>query len=199
MAEPTPAPSQENAPGTAPDSPQNVNSSPILPAQGSTQKTKPRKPPTITPRTFTRFFTPKSSLERGGRIGASRQALRDITASGANRRGRKTPRKDEVKVEDFDKTSSHHGNKRKRRIPYSPDPMPELSSPLKRLCNQSMPVSEDEGGNDGSVSEDEESVDGGSSEPENAMLRATKNPRSRRPPLLPIARSRFIDGFGLQR
>lgn len=126
---------------------------------------KPRKAPTITPRSFTRFFTPKSSLERGGRIGASRQALRDITASTPNRKGRRIPTKDTIKI--FDEYDS---KRRKRRITDSLDVTSDRSSPLKRTRKQSLEISEDEGSDTGTM----ESGD----DPGDPMRRYGRQPKS---------------------
>jgi len=147
--------SQENfAPSTAiSEDGEEPASSPMLPVLGSQQSNKPRKPPTITPRSFTRFFTPKSSLERGGRIGASRQALRDITASASNRRGRRIATKDSIQIFDEGLGSRIEASKRrKRKVQDSADVTPDRSSPLKRIRNQSLEISED-----GSDAEDEDS------------------------------------------
>ena len=118
--------------------------SPILPILPQQNPTKPRKAPTITPRSFTRFFTPKSSFEHGGRAGASKRILRDITVSGANRKGRRTPINDSIII----KTCSNlrgvsNAKKRKRYKPPSPASTPDLSSPLKRIRNQSFHILED--------------------------------------------------------
>lgn len=45
---------------------------------------KPKKPPPITPRSFTRFFTPRSSLHTRSGVRTSRQALEEITSSALN-------------------------------------------------------------------------------------------------------------------
>ena len=146
MEDQTPQGSQENPLSScaASTNGENLGSSPVLPSLSKQHGSKPRKPPTITPRSFTRFFTPKSSLERGGRIGASRQALRDITASASNRKGRRIPTKDTIQIfaENGDRTT--RGLRRKRKVPDSVDVTPDRSSPLKRIRNQSLEISEDE-------------------------------------------------------
>ncbi len=109
---------------------------------GSRGSDKPKRKPTVTPRTFTRFFTPRPSLGRGRKIGASRQILRDITESASNRRGGSRPRtqsNDKVQTLEDD----HDGfldisKKRKRRESISPETTPDLSSPLKRMRSQSF-------------------------------------------------------------
>ena len=121
---------------------QNPPPSPPLPPSSSQCSGKPKKRPTVTPRTFTRFFTPRSSLGRGKRIGASRQALRELTASASNRRRlpqRRTPTGDTV--QSFgDENDAVEGTlkKRKRKTPASPDTIPGQSSPLKRIRHQSL-------------------------------------------------------------
>jgi hypothetical protein len=146
MANRTPIGSQDNVLSSRAASidGDNLASSPILPPPDH-QNSKPRKAPTITPRSFTRFFTPKSALERGGRIGASRQALRDITASASNRKGRRTPTKDTVDIrEDDNKGASRISKSKKRKILDPSDFTQERSSPLKRIRNQSLQIAEDE-------------------------------------------------------
>lgn len=110
---------------------------------------KPKGKATVTPRTFTRFFTPRSSLGRNREIGASRQILRDITASGFNRKGRPGRGRlvdDRVQsLEEGDDDEFHESSpKRKRYQPISPEPTPDLSSPLKRMRSQSLEILDDE-------------------------------------------------------
>lgn len=146
--------SQENPPSSCATSTtgEDPSSSPVLPSLSRQHGSKPRKPPTITPRSFTRFFTPKSSLERGGRIGASRQALRDITASASNRKGRRTPTKDTIQIFTQDGQGTVRGSKRrKRKKPDSVDVTPDRSSPLKRIRNQSLEISEDDDSDAGTL------------------------------------------------
>ncbi|KAL8741152.1 MAG: hypothetical protein Q9190_006212 [Brigantiaea leucoxantha] len=107
---------------------------------------KPRKKPTVTPRTFTRFFTPRSSLSRGGKIGASRQALRDITASASNRSAqarRRTPTKDTINVLADEDLGLYHVGKRRKIGEPSPETTPDRSSPLKRIRGQSLNLLDD--------------------------------------------------------
>ena len=162
MEDQTPLGSQEIPPSSRATSTsgENLGSSPLLPTLSKQHGSKPRKAPTITPRSFTRFFTPKSSLERGGRIGASRQALRDITASASNRKGRRTPTKDTIKIFQADGEGTGGGSKRrKRKIPDSQDVTPDRSSPLKRIRNQSLDISEDEASDTGTVESRDDAKD----------------------------------------
>ena len=156
MEDMTPCASQEDvlsSRATSTDG-ENPTSSPVLPPAKRQDGGRPRKAPTITPRSFTRFFTPKSSLERGGRIGASRQALRDITSSGSNRSGRRSPTKDFAKGlgEDIRRTDNLLG-RRKRKTHDSLNTTPERSSPLKRIRNQSLEIPEDDDSGHGSGEE----------------------------------------------
>ena len=156
MEDRTPCASQENilSSRAASIDGENPTSSPVLPPARKQDDSKRRKAPTITPRSFTRFFTPKSSLERGGRIGASRQALRDITASASNQGGRRTPTNDPVGGfgEEISKTDDLP-RRRKRKIHDSLNTTPERSSPLKRIRNQSLEIPEDDGSGHGSGDE----------------------------------------------
>lgn len=149
--------SQENFPSSTALSTdgEEPTSSPVLPLAGKQHGSKQRKPPTITPRSFTRFFTPKSSLERGGRIGASREALRDITAQASNRRRRRTPTKDTIQLYDEGSKDTADTAARKRRKLDSVDVTPERSSPLKRIRNQSLETSDEESDADQAASGDE--------------------------------------------
>ena len=148
MGEETPCASQENilSSGSVSIDGENPTSSPVLPPPRKQDGSRPRKAPTITPRSFTRFFTPKSSLERGGRIGASRQALRDITASASNRAGGRTATDDRVRAfrEEISRTDDSL-KRRKRKIHDSLNTTPERSSPIKRIRNQSLEIAEDDG------------------------------------------------------
>ncbi|KAI4139056.1 MAG: hypothetical protein L6R39_006482 [Caloplaca ligustica] len=136
----------------------------ITPSAGPSKarRTKPKARPTVTPRTFTRFFTPRSSLSRGSRISASRQALRDITASAANRKAsghRPSPKKDSIAIyadEDYAR------KKRKIEVPPSPTATAEASSPLRRVSGpaedltQSSHVDHDSDLDDDDYSSDQE-------------------------------------------
>ena len=183
MAKQTPAPSQENLPiADSPTSAPKLPDSPSLPTYSLPSGSKPRKPPTITPRSFSRFFTPKSSVERNGKISASRRALRDITTSASNH-GRGRFAKGANKLDEQEAAASTHAVKRRRRIESSPDRSLDLSSPLKRIRNQSLELSEDDGADAGESSGESD---------------AGKRPKGRRRKLTPkaISRSRCIRGPG---
>ena len=139
---------------------ENLMSSPTLPASESQVGGKPKKRPTVTPRTFTRFFTPRSSLGRGTRISAARQALRDITGTASNRKASDqqwTAAKNGLQVfEDTVIGFSGILRSRKRRTPVSPDTSPDRSSPLKRKRGRSRKHSEHGYGHDDKTDHEQE-------------------------------------------
>lgn len=118
-----------------PDENDNLLPTPATSSQESTGK--PKQLPTITPRRFKKFFTPRTSLQRHVKIGSSRQVLRDITAGGANGRTRdrlSSSSQGGVEIlEDWDENARVISRKRKRTLPISPDMTPDNSSPLKRI------------------------------------------------------------------
>ncbi|KAJ9658530.1 hypothetical protein H2201_007737 [Coniosporium apollinis] len=160
-------------------------SSPLAPSS-STGSRKPKKPPPITPKRFTRFFTPRtSSSTRGGgtSTGKSGRQLRDITRNGRNGSAPSklgTPRKTvsfaDITSEDQENISTPKlGSKRKYNgLLPSPASSPMQPSPSKRgrsvspLISQ-VPAIEDD--------EDELSVRGsspGEALPEPTRIRRTK-------------------------
>ncbi|KAJ5367142.1 hypothetical protein N7541_001083 [Penicillium brevicompactum] len=118
-------------------------SEPILPQPPSSPPSvasdgRRRKPPSVTPRSFRRFFTPRSLLptaENSITPTTSRQALRALTSPAVNRLG---PAFSRTKAgtrsshdglpEDFIRTPS-----RKRKNSFSSVASPLQSSPLKRV------------------------------------------------------------------
>ena len=86
-------------------------------------KAKPKKRSTVTPRTFTRFFTPRP-IVKGKRIGASRRVLKDITAS-AN--GNKSLYKDD-----------------QLKIGDKSDGFPDIITAKKRKAASGPPIASDE-------------------------------------------------------
>ncbi|KIW03857.1 uncharacterized protein PV09_05155 [Verruconis gallopava] len=105
---------------------------------------KPKKPPPVTPKRFTRFFTPRSSISRVTKTTPSKagRQLREITQQGLNAKSAKfsrsrSPRKTVV-FQDIDQlqnavvTPSMSSKKRKAYL--SPESLPFDSSPCKRTC-----------------------------------------------------------------
>ena len=126
------------------------------PAHAATRKQK--RPPPITPKRFTRFFTPRNSSHGSSRasLSSSERQLQDITRTAINRNHaitRTTPRKT-VNFVDIETTQTQtpSSSTRKRRYPYlSPESSPAQfhSSPSKRsryFTPEPVEVYEDEPG-----------------------------------------------------
>ncbi|KAK3635595.1 hypothetical protein LTR56_014635 [Elasticomyces elasticus] len=104
---------------------------------------KQRKPPTVTPKRFTKFFTPRlsSSTRGGGRQSKAGRQLRDITKNGANlrRRGEVLPQDDMLQHLQADELAVGRPMKRRKVLEQHADSVlssspPQLqSSPLKRV------------------------------------------------------------------
>ncbi|EMD88001.1 hypothetical protein COCC4DRAFT_82707 [Bipolaris maydis ATCC 48331] len=96
---------------------------------------KPKRPPPITPKRFTRFFTPRHSKDVSSRTSLSRSGrqLQDITRSALNRgrATRSTPRKT-VNFVDIENQMRTPQSSRKRKPYLSPESSPAQSSPSKR-------------------------------------------------------------------
>lgn len=90
---------------------------------------KMKKPPTITPKRFTRFFTPRQTTRSSYTPSKSTRQLRDITKNAVNRRKKAVEGKI-VEVQEVGKDSQEHRDKRRRVLP-SPGSSPILSSPSK--------------------------------------------------------------------
>ncbi|KAG8530235.1 uncharacterized protein KY384_004735 [Bacidia gigantensis] len=187
MEQLTPAASQENLPPSEPNTiGHNLDSSPILPTFQFSNPIRPRKPPTITPRSFTRFFTPKSSIKRNSKTGSSRQILRDITASGNNRRGGRGQVKGFISLDDDVYSESALRAKRRRKLPPTPALTPDFSSPLKRQGRPASGCTKDEDSDDQELSAKNRS--------DGIRLRISESPRRYTPP--PFSRSKFTTGPG---
>ncbi|CAI7590100.1 unnamed protein product [Penicillium crustosum] len=112
---------------------------PSSPPSIASDTRRTRKPPTVTPRSFRRFFTPRSLLPTGDTSitpSTSRQALRALTSPAVNRLGPAFSRTSKAGSarsphdglpEDFIRTPS-----RKRKNSFSSVVSPQ-SSPLKRV------------------------------------------------------------------
>lgn len=115
--------------------PDVFSSSPPTAATGSR---KPKRPPPITPRRFTRFFTPQNSRNVSSRtsLSSSGRQLQDITRAAINRSDtatRTTPRKTVNFADVENQMQTPHASSRKRKNPYlSPETSPAQSSPSKR-------------------------------------------------------------------
>ena len=113
----------------------SIMSSPTKPVQSS----KPRKKATVTPRSFGRFFTPRTSLERLRKNGMRRRVFGDITTLATNQRASKRRRiygdtliptsgleEESLGFKDVSSIQQHDY--------CTPETTPERSSPLRRYA-----------------------------------------------------------------
>ncbi|GAM88986.1 hypothetical protein ANO11243_070200 [Dothideomycetidae sp. 11243] len=96
---------------------------------------KPRRPPTITPKRFTRFFTPRQSViesRKSKHMSKAARSLRDITKNAINRKQR-SPRQCLSKLsQDVDLENVTPQHKRRKLTPaLESSPIQLLSSPSK--------------------------------------------------------------------
>ena len=121
---------QENIASSPPRSPNVVLRSSAL---------RPKALPTVTPKRFTKFFTPRPSLPgRGGRPSKAGRQLRDITKNGANRRRQPLSLQERLLGKDADDTDvcedlSTRPQKRQRLSLDLQSSPPMRSSPLKHV------------------------------------------------------------------
>jgi hypothetical protein len=118
-------------------------SSPIRPATGHmspprSRRAKPKRPPPVTPKRFTKFFTPRSSSSSlHATTSRSARQLRDITKAAVNRSSFSRSRKKNVAFEGVENTglvtpnSTGTPRKRKHVAIVSSSPV-AASSPCKR-------------------------------------------------------------------
>ncbi|KAL8653811.1 MAG: hypothetical protein Q9226_003694, partial [Calogaya cf. arnoldii] len=133
---------------------ENISSSPIRPSE--THGSKPKARPTVTPRTFTRFFTPRSFSTRSGKLGASRQALKDITASAANRKKDVRSRAIQQDTISILEDTAPVPARKKRKTQDSLLPNVIGSSPLKRVSAPASKLTPNDTEDDLDWDEDEE-------------------------------------------
>ncbi len=119
---------------------EGLSSSPLPPQSvDSRDGKKLKKPPTITPRSFRRFFTPRRTLGKPAKVSAARKALCEITSPAINRGGQDRGRGD-AELEGFadivasgkeNESLSMFAGRKKRRLLLSPDTSPD-QSPVKK-------------------------------------------------------------------
>ncbi|KAL9096844.1 MAG: hypothetical protein Q9165_000808 [Trypethelium subeluteriae] len=132
-------------------SPEQPHSSPLR-ALSSNGSRKARKPPNITPKRFTRFFTPRSSIATHnppGRPSRSGRQLRDITQDAINGAGTarssysgKRALFEDVKPSRVAQSSTPRltPHKRRRVTPPPHDSSPPRSSPCHQLSDTLPPI-----------------------------------------------------------
>ncbi|PGH33214.1 hypothetical protein GX50_03975 [[Emmonsia] crescens] len=125
----------EGSQDTIPSSPPRFNA-PTIPS--SPPRTKTKKPPPVTPRSFKRFFTPRSvlgALSSGGNDRPNRHILKDICSPALNRLGPAFARISDGPQDGSAKSSTHDvlsTPRKKRKLSFSSSP-PLQSSPLRRV------------------------------------------------------------------
>ncbi|KAK5122080.1 hypothetical protein LTR85_004326 [Meristemomyces frigidus] len=126
---------------------ENIASSPPKPHSPRTRSStvKPKALPTVTPKRFTKFFTPRAALSaRGGRQSKAGRQLRDITKNGANRRRHAVSAKEDLLAHvEADNLSARPQKRRKISLDIASSP--PQSSPLKHVQTaEQIRVFEDE-------------------------------------------------------
>ncbi|KAH8696660.1 WD repeat protein [Talaromyces proteolyticus] len=120
-------------------SPPEIPSSPPSIVSEAGYRRKPKRPPPVTPRSFRKFFTPRSSLNSTGNgVYTSRQALKELGSTSLNRRGPAFMKAAKTHSTDHGilkspflepaKTPS-----RKRKLSFSSSGSPPQSSPLRKV------------------------------------------------------------------
>lgn len=177
-----------------PPSSQELPSSPPSVASEAGGGRRPRKPPTVTPRSFRRFFTPRSLLNSGNNgssVKTNRQALRTLSSPAVNRLGPAFTRTSKAGSardladglpEDFIRTPS-----RKRKHSFSSAASPLQSSPLKKVRVRSPAGNELE---QRTTNRDIDSTARGRNE-----VPTPPSPPKRRP-VSPVSRSRALQTSG---
>jgi hypothetical protein len=110
---------------------------------------KERRNPSITPRKFSKFFTPRSQASTNST--SARQALNDITAPSNNRPGvlsspiRFTSR---IRAEKKDNLSTFPRDLKRRKLLHTPEPTPERTYPHTKEHGFEVLEDEDEDNDD---------------------------------------------------
>jgi hypothetical protein len=127
-----------------PPSSHEIPSSPPSIASDAGVRRKPKRPPTVTPRTMKRFFTPRSMLSPGnsGAVKTNRQALKSLSSPAVNRLGpafTRTPKPIESQPA-VSEPAAARTPPRKRKLSFSSVGSPLQSSPLKKVHRVRGPV-----------------------------------------------------------
>lgn len=180
-----------------PPSSQEPPSSPPSIASDVGIRRKPRRPPPVTPRSFRKFFTPRSILNSGsnGGVKTNRQALKTLSSPAINRLGpafaraskttasRSIPNEPAPAPSGLTRTPST-----KRKLSFSSIGSPLQSSPLRKV-RISAPLQEEEIG----VSVKELEVSGEVQDDETTSIVEDEQPPK---PIAPISRSQALQTSG---
>lgn len=125
---------QENIPSSPPPAPHTAST-------GLFSSQKIRKPPTVTPNRFKKFFKPRKSLPtRGGRLSKAGRQLRDITKNGANRRTNGLAADTAFPLTPEEDFPSSRPTKRRKHIVVDLQSSSPLSSPLRSYHQPLDPI-----------------------------------------------------------
>lgn len=132
-----------------PPSSQEIPSSPPSIASDVGGRRKLKKPPPVTPRSFRKFFTPRSMLNGGnnGGIRTNRQALQTLSSPAINRLGPAFARTSKASTSGpvlNEPAELIRTPNKKRKLSFSSIGSPLQSSPLRKVRIRA-PVQEDEG------------------------------------------------------
>lgn len=115
---------------------QEIPSSPPSIASDAGLRRKPKRPPPVTPRSFRRFFTPRS-LQDSGSLGngarTSRQALMALSSPAVNRLGPAFTRTLKAAMSKPEPTDMMRTPSKKRKLSFSSIGSPLQSSPIRKV------------------------------------------------------------------
>lgn len=180
-----------------PLSSQEIPSSPPSVVSEAGGGRRQKRPPTVTPRSFRRFFTPRSLLNSGNNassVKTNRQALRALNSPAVNRLGPAFTRSSKPGSarstrdglpEDFPRTPS-----RKRKHSFSSVASPLQSSPLKKVRIRS-PVGDE---NEHRAIVRDIDITAAIARGRNTQTTPTSPPKRR--PVSPVSRSRVLQTSG---
>lgn len=124
---------------TIASSPQSMTSSPTIPKNPHAENIRSKKAPSVTPRRFRRFFTPRTAPVHSQGFSAARQALRDITSPALNQGGQTTAHRRALgPFRDLDISGDENAravitrNGKRRKVLPTPEPLSTSSTPSKR-------------------------------------------------------------------
>jgi len=112
---------------------------PSSPVNGPASR-KMKRPPTITPKRFTRFFAPRQPVQSKGKISRAGRQLRDITGTAVNQRRQEATKQQDVKISDKDVSIQVTPSRKRRKVLPSPDSSPLHPSPSKRVDAPLRPI-----------------------------------------------------------
>lgn len=171
-----------------PPSSQEPPSSPPSIASDIGIRRKQKKPPPVTPRSFRKFFTPRSALNSGsnGGVKTNRQALKTLSSPAINRLGPAFARTSKENSNEPAPSGLTRTPSTKRKLSLSSIGSPLPSSPLRKV-RIDAPVREEEIG----VPVRELEV-GGDVQDDETVIAEEKPPK----PIAPIRRSQALQTSG---